>query len=245
MSDNPDLIEFIEPFLYEGFVSEVLFQVKSGKEATVFCCRGTRKSRSSYVAAKVYRPLTGRGFRNDAAYSEGRVMGKRREQVAFAKKTDFGKRVQHGMWVANEYETLRALHSAGADVPRPIALRGCAILMELAGHDDSPAPPLREHRPSRDEAQLLFRRVMGNIERFLSCNVVHSDLSPYNVLYWNGHIRIIDFPQAVDPRFNSNARMFLGRDIENLASYFERFGVECRPWKIATDLWNRFRYSEL
>ena len=42
--------------------------------------------------------------------------------------------------------------------------------------------------------------------------MVHSDLSPYNVL-WNGHEhRIIDFPQAIDPRFNSSAQRLLVLD---------------------------------
>ena len=64
------------------------------------------------------------------------------------------------------------------------------------------------------------------IERWLGVNLVHGDLSPYNILYWKGRCVAIDFPQAVDPRFNDAARSLLERDISNLAKYFARMGVK-------------------
>ncbi len=67
---------------------------------------------------------------------------------------------------------------------------------------------------------------MGNIELWLANNYVHADLSAYNVLYWQGEIRVIDFPQAVDARFNPNARTLLTRDIKNICHYAARFGLE-------------------
>ena len=57
---------------------------------------------------------------------------------------------------------------------------------------------------------------MRNVELMLAYDRVHGDLSAYNVLYRDGEVRIIDFPQAVDPRFNSNALYLLERDIEHL-----------------------------
>jgi RIO kinase 1 len=48
---------------------------------------------------------------------------------------------------------------------------------------------------------------------------------------------VIDFPQACDPRFNSNAFQLLLRDIENLARYFGRFGVTCDAFDLADRYW--------
>ncbi|MDQ2801535.1 MAG: serine protein kinase RIO, partial [Pseudomonadota bacterium] len=66
-----------------------------------------------------------------------------------------------------------------------------------------------------------------------------------NILAWNGRVTIIDFPQAVDPRFNPHARDLLGRDIANVCRYFARFGVHASPEWLASDLWRRFERSEL
>ena len=79
----------------------------------------------------------------------------------------------------------------------------------------------------------------------LGANVVHGDLSPYNILWWKDRATIIDLPQAVDPRFNRNARMLLERDIANVCKYFARAGVACHPGRLAGDLWRRFMRAEL
>jgi RIO kinase 1 len=72
---------------------------------------------------------------------------------------------------------------------------------------------------------------------------VHGDLSPFNVLYWRGGVKIIDFPQAVDARFNPNAFFLLRRDLENVCHYFERFGVAADPDRLAGQLWAWFLHG--
>jgi RIO kinase 1 len=79
----------------------------------------------------------------------------------------------------------------------------------------------------------------------LGANVVHGDLSPYNVLWWNDRASVIDLPQAVDPRFNRSARALLERDVSNVCRYFARAGVDVNPVRIASDLWRRFLRAEL
>ncbi len=72
---------------------------------------------------------------------------------------------------------------------------------------------------------------------------MHADLSPHNVLYrGEGYATVIDFPQAVDPRINTNAFQLLLRDVENLARYFERCGVRRDPFSLAAgygSVWER------
>jgi len=65
------------------------------------------------------------------------------------------------------------------------------------------------------------------------------------VLYWRGQVKIIDFPQAVDPRFNPNAFTFLTRDIENICRYIARYGLERDGQRIAERLWRKFKNAEL
>jgi serine/threonine-protein kinase RIO1 len=52
--------------------------------------------------------------------------------------------------------------------------------------------------------------------------VVHGDLSTYNILWWQGRLVVIDFPQAVDATTNVYAPELLQRDVENVADWFGR-----------------------
>ena len=79
----------------------------------------------------------------------------------------------------------------------------------------------------------------------LACDRIHGDLSAFNVLYREGDVRIIDFPQAVDPRFNSSALTLLERDVDRICEYASRRGVGADGARIVRDLWSRFLRSEV
>ena len=55
--ENTENANALDAFIGDGFISEVLYQVRSGKEATVYCCRGGEVAGKELLAAKVYRPL--------------------------------------------------------------------------------------------------------------------------------------------------------------------------------------------
>lgn len=235
----------LEGFYDSDWIDEILFRVKPGKEATVLCCRGGANAPTELVAAKVYHDRAFRGFANDSIYQQGRVILNGRTRRAFEHKTAFGREAQAGMWTAGEFETLRALHRAGADVPRPFICSSDVILMEFIGDEEGPAMPLNRVSPERDEAVALFECLLRNIELWLAHDRIHADLSPFNILCWNGAVKVIDFPQAVDPRFNPRAHDLLRRDVDNVYRFFSRYGVRADPERLADNLWYRFRRSEL
>jgi RIO kinase 1 len=109
---------------------------------------------------------------------------------------------------------------------------------------DQAAPQLAAPS-SREEAQDLFDQVMRAIELLLFRNVIHGDLSAYNVLVWEGQITVIDLPQAVDPRKNRHAEAMLQRDVTRICEHFSRHGVTTSPEQIAADLWNGWRFADL
>ena len=74
----------------------------------------------------------------------------------------------------------------------------------------------------------------------LEHHLVHGDLSAYNILYWEGQITIIDFPQLVEARNNPHAFMLLERDVRRVCDYFASYGVESDPMKLAVDLWEPY-----
>jgi len=233
-------------FLNEGLITDVVRIVKPGKEAAVYLCNGNRSiTGEDLLALKVYHPLDRRDFRDESIYRDGEWIKERRIRAALEKKTRFGRQVQGGLWVSREWETLRALSAAGLPVPRPIASTGDAILMSFVGDHERAAPQLRSIRPDPDEAQDLFEQVLRAVERMLYGNVIHGDLSAYNVLVWEGRVTIIDLPQAVDPRKNRHAPALLERDVQRICDHFARFGVRSSPERLAADLWTSWQFADL
>ena len=74
----------------------------------------------------------------------------------------------------------------------------------------------------------------------LACHRVHADFSAYNILYWEGQFKIIDFPQAVDPRRNPDAMELFLRDVERLCQYFPRYHIVQDAPSLADGLWSQF-----
>jgi RIO kinase 1 len=242
------IIGYLGEFYEDQIIGDVLHQVKGGKEATVYCCRAYPGRDMELIAAKIYRPRMFRSMKNDQLYREGgdiaddsgqSAFRSRRAKVAMRKKTEFGHTLLHNAWLRNEYTTLQRLHAAGALVPQPYAVSENVILMEYMGDIGNPAPPLINIRLDRAEARPLFNALIENLDIMLAHNIVHGDLSAHNILYWEGEVRIIDFPQAVASHVNPSAQMIFRRDVERLCQYFERYGVESDPLDLARELWTR------
>jgi RIO kinase 1 len=249
-------------FFSEGLIRDVLMLIKSGKEATVYCCQAAPETGLDLVAAKVYRPLGVkhnsnpqaayeeaalrrtferkikiRKFKRDSRYQEGRVIQDARLRRAYEHHSRKGREVQNSHWAVNEYETLSRLYAAGAHVPRPLAQSGNALLMEYVGDASGPAPTLQEATLDRAAAPALFRGVLDNLALWLACGRVHADLSSFNLMYWAGRVVAIDFPQAVDADANPHAFDFLRRDVGNVCRHFARYGVPADPEEITLRLW--------
>jgi RIO kinase 1 len=241
-----DTEDALEAFAGDGLISEVLYEVRSGKEATVYCCRGGESSGRDLLAAKIYRPLEHRGFRNDAVYQTGRdaAMSSRTKR-ALANHSRHGREVQFGSWISAEYQIMRSLHDAGADVPDVVAHSGNAILMEYFGDERAAAPMLFRAALDRELASTILRKIVDNVTLWLRHHLVHGDLSPYNLLYWQGRIVAIDFPQALDARINPSARELLGRDLENVCGHFSRYGIRADARRIASALWANYQAGRL
>ena len=63
---------------------------------------------------------------------------------------------------------------------------------------------------------------------------------------FGGRRTIIDLPQAVDPRQNSQAELLLERDLANVVRYFARYKVEeMDPRRMAHNLFELWRHGDL
>jgi len=209
--------------------------LKSGKEADVVLVERTLGQRRNLLAAKRYRGFDQRQFKNDARYRLGRRTGERRLDLAVAKGSSHGIRFRQALWVEREFEVLGRLWSAGVAVPYPVQKLGSELMLEYLGDDAAAAPRLAERRRARDELTELCWPLADDLRAMVRLQVVHADLSPYNLLVWRGRLHMIDFPQAVDPQ-TPDGMALLHRDVVNVFGWFARRGVPCDPESLFGDL---------
>ena len=239
------LLDSLIEIAQHQWIADVLRKVKGGKEASVYLCRSGTAVPEPLVAAKVYRPRSLRNLKNDQQYRVGRVdldadgnaLVKSGDVHAIQKRTSYGETLRHQSWIAYEFRTLELLHQAGVDVPKPYALERNSILMGYVGGPDAAAPALVSVALEPQEARRLYERTVYNIDLMLKHNCIHGDLSAYNILYWNGGITLIDFPQVVPPESNPAAWTIFKRDVTRVCQYFADQGVDCDGGRLAADLW--------
>jgi len=244
------LLSSIRSFYDRMLITDIEALVKGGKEACVYRCRAHPVTGKELIAVKVYRPRMFRNLRNDKVYREGRETltssgtrvneGDRRIMKAIGKKTAFGAQVQHTSWLMHEYTCLERLWRAGASVPEPLACTSNAILMSYHGDENGAAPQLNTVSLEPVEASRLFHEVLENIAMMLEHDLIHGDLSAYNVLYWDGSITLIDFPQIINCFDNPYAHRILARDIRRVCDYFRRQGVPADADATLAEYWERY-----
>ena len=88
-----------------------------------------------------------------------------------------------------------------------------------------------------DEVKPLFDRVVRDVDLLLAHQRIHGDLSAYNILYWEGDITLIDFPQVVPPESNPAAWTIFLRDVSRVCQYFASQGLKRDARKLAAELW--------
>ena len=232
----------IQPLLEDGVVDEVLSQLMSGKEATVYVVRCGDEIR----CAKVYKEADKRSFKKAVQYQEGRKVRNSRRSRAMEKGSKFGRKQQEETWQNAEVDALYRLAAAGVRVPEPYGCFDGVLLMELVTDDEgSVAPRLNDISMSAEQALEDHATVMQYIARMLHIGLIHGDLSEFNVLVDDYGPVIIDLPQAVDAAGNNNAEAMLTRDVENMTIYYAQYAPELLKTKYAKELWALYEEGEL
>ena len=207
--------------------------VKTGKEADVHLVRravpGT--DRECLMAAKRYRGSEHRMFHRDAGYLEGRRVRESRTNRAMAKRTGFGREMIAGQWAGAEFGALYRLWEAGLQlgvrvVPYPVQILGTELLLEFIGTADGQAAPrLAQLRPEPAELADLWRQLVDALSVLARCQIIHGDLSAYNILVHEGRLVLIDLPQVVDVVSNPHGARLLHRDVCNVGTWFAARGL--------------------
>jgi RIO kinase 1 len=232
----------IQPLIDDGLVDEVISQLMSGKEATVYVVRCGAEIR----CAKVYKEVNKRSFKKAVEYQEGRKGRNSRRARAMEKGSKFGRNQQEEAWQNAEVDALYRLANAGVRVPKAYGCFDGVLLMELITNDEGHvAPRLNDVSMTNELALADHALVMKYVMRMLCAGVVHGDLSEFNVLVDDYGPVIIDLPQAVDAAGNNNAKAMLERDVNNMTTYYGQYAPELLGSNYAKEIWALFEDGEL
>ncbi|GAB2690272.1 PA4780 family RIO1-like protein kinase [Aliiglaciecola sp. 3_MG-2023] len=232
----------LQPLVEDGLIDEVLYQLMSGKEATVFVV----KSQGEIRCAKVYKEVMQRSFKKAAQYQEGRKVKNSRRARAMEKGSKFGRKQLEDAWQNAEVDALFTLSKAGVRVPQPFGCYDGVLLMELVTTENGEvAPRLNDVSMSKQQALEDHAQVMFYVMLMLCSGLVHGDLSEFNVLVDDYGPVIIDLPQAVNAAANNNAFSMLQRDVRNMTDYYGEFAPELHHTHYAEEMWALFEAGEL
>jgi len=232
----------IQPLVDIGLVDEVICQLMSGKEATVYIVRCGDETR----CAKVYKDSAQRSFKKAVQYQEGRKDRNSRRARAMGKGTRFGRQQQEERWQSAEVNALYKVADAGVRVPTAYGCIDGVLLMELVTDDTGDAAPrLNDVTMSAEQALEDHATMMNYVVRMLCAGLVHGDLSEFNVLVDAYGPVIIDMPQAVDAAANNNAQAMFTRDVDNMTTYYGQYAPELLSTRYAQEIWTLFEQGEL
>jgi len=232
----------ILPLIEDGLVDEVLSQLMSGKEATVY----TVLCGDEVRCAKVYKEAAKRSFKKAVQYQEGRRVRNSRRARAMEKGSRFGRDQQEEIWQSAEVDALYKLAHAGVRVPEPYGCFNGVLLMELiTDADGHVASRLNDVSLSAEQARHDHAVIMQDVIRMLCAGVIHGDLSEFNVLVDEYGPVIIDLPQAIDAAANNNAKQMLERDVRNMTNYYGKFAPELSKGQYAKEIWKLFEDGKL
>jgi RIO kinase 1 len=194
----------------DGVIDILDFPISTGKEGNVF--RAITPD-GSLVAVKIYRTSTAT-FRDMAKYIQGDprfkgITGSRRKLIM--------------AWSSKEFRNLQRFTDSKVRVPKPLGRHDNILVMEYIGTEESPAPMMRSvvlEDPGR-----VADMIMEYVRRgYQDAELVHGDLSEYNVLMDGEDPVLIDVGQAVLLE-HPLAEDLLVRDITNVARFFKKYGL--------------------
>ncbi|KAJ4972933.1 hypothetical protein NE237_006107 [Protea cynaroides] len=200
--------------LNHGVFNDINGCISTGKEANVY---HATKSDGQEMAVKVYKTSI-LVFKDRDRY----VQGDYRFRHGYSKHNP---RKMVKVWAEKERRNLSRISAAGIRCPTPIQLRLHVLVMEFIGKAGWAAPRLKDAALSQDKLREGYVEIiMAMRTLYQKCKLVHGDLSEYNILYFEGHLYIIDVSQSVDLD-HPHALDFLREDCVHVSDFFRKHGV--------------------
>jgi len=202
----------IYDLMNKGIIGEIFGAVNAGKESKLYWGKSPE---DEDIAIKIFLTVSAEFKRGMLTYIEGDPRFKHIKRDT---------RSLIYAWAQKEFKNLKRACNAGVRVPKPIIVSKNVLVMEFIGEEGYSAPLMKDEPPENPEKTL--KTLLEYIKRlYRNAELVHGDLSEYNVMIWNGEPVLFDFSQAV-PLEHPMSDELLKRDIRNILRYFKKLGVE-------------------
>ncbi|CAL9775189.1 unnamed protein product [Musa acuminata subsp. burmannicoides] len=210
--------------LNRGVFHDINGCISTGKEANVY---HATKADGQELAVKVYKTSV-LVFKDRDRY----VQGDYRFRNGYCKNNP---RKMVKTWAEKEMRNLMRVKAAGIRCPTPLLLRLHVLVMEFIGKAGWAAPRLKDAALSEDKLHECYVEIITTMRTlYQKCKLVHGDLSEYNILYFEGHLYIIDVSQSVDLD-HPCALEFLKEDCVHVSDFFRKNGVSVMSVKELLD----------
>ncbi|MEO2118016.1 MAG: serine protein kinase RIO [Methanocaldococcus sp.] len=191
-------------------LTEYVGIVNSGKEAVVFKARKGK----FYRAVKVYRVATC-DFKTMSKYIQG--------DPRFHLRKSSRRQIIHA-WVEKEFRNLKRA-SEIINAPKARLRRENVLVMDFVGYRGIPAPKLKDLQDL--DWERYYKIIKESMKKlYEEGELVHGDLSEYNILVKDDEPVFIDFSQSVITQ-HPLAHPLLIRDCINICNFFRRKRVNC------------------
>jgi len=141
----------------------------------------------------------------------------RRKRGYIAERQHISWLYQSRLAAQQEFEALKLVYSHGVSVPKPIQQNRHVVVMGMIEGSE-----LVDYIQIREPENVLNEILLNLKKTYLKAEVVHADLSEFNVIIQpDGHVLIIDWPQYV-MKDHPNAEQLLKRDVKNIVQFFKR-----------------------
>ncbi|HVC58586.1 MAG TPA: serine protein kinase RIO [Candidatus Acidoferrales bacterium] len=201
----------LSKFYNKGIIEQLLFPVARGKEADVYIASAGASEDvkgKTYVIVKFFRIETSSFFKmEDYIVGDPRFKKIGRTKIAIVKT-----------WCKKEFGNLSLARHAGANAPKPYMFNGSILAMEFIGAEDGTVSPQLKDM-AVESPEIFLDNILQQVRLLYKSNLVHADLSEFNILVKDNQPYIIDFGQAVSIK-HPNAMEFLERDIRVVLNYF-------------------------
>ena len=197
----------------KGIIARLGFVISTGKEADVYYAEGGKTVREKPVAVKIFRVETS-NFERRMNYMVGDPRFGKVKGNVYAIVNE---------WCKKEFGNLKIAQVAKVHAPKPYAFNGNVLAIEFIDDKGEPARPLRQE--TLEDPEKVLKVILADIKKLYANDLVHGDVSEYNILMSNGTPYIIDFGQAVVLR-HPKSEEFLERDVSNILGYFSKqYGI--------------------
>jgi len=201
-------VMILSRMINNGIISYVNGAVGAGKESQMYW--GVDPSGQD-LAVKIYLVTTS-NFKKRYPYLIGDPRFTRIKR---------GTRSLVELWAKKEFRNLSKSFNCEIPCPEPITVVKNILLMKFVGTNGVPSPTLVESEVNYADYEKSIEIIS---DLYQKAELVHADLSEYNIFKTENGPVVFDFGSAVDIR-HPKTKEFLERDISNITRFFVKRGL--------------------